>query len=314
MYPKLLQKEAQQLHDYELHALSTNSRRAYESDFKAFTAFLASREPFLVRTPEKASYVHCLLFLNDMVNQGLTIATINRRWAFLRHHLIPRLSDPEVEIKYRHVIAGMRRKLDAGLIRGKKPIMETDLYAIVEQLTDTDVVTRQSRLLLLFFFHSALRRSEGQGTKWKWVVFKPQSMVVVIPISKTGKNQQITIPRRAPNDPLPCVVREMERWKRDQRGGDEDYVFRKINKRGELTSMPVPIREIVRIVKDGVTLLEDDRLQREEVAVHSLRSGFASSAADRNMPLGAIRERTRHKSLSGLQPYLRGSQVANHGI
>ena len=314
VYPTLMQKETQQLHDYELSALSTNSRRAYASDLKAFVLYLAEREPALVRTPEKASYVHCLLFLNSMVNQGLTIATINRRWAFLRHHLIPRLSDPEVEIKYRHVIAGMRRQLDAGLVRGKKPIMESDLYAIIDQLTDTDTVTRQSRLLLLFLFHSAMRRSEVQATKWKYVVFKPQSMLVAIPISKTGKNQQIAIPRRAPGDPLPCIVREMERWKRYQRGTDEDYLFRKINKRGEPTLLPVPIREMVRIVKDGVRLLGDDRLQAEDVACHSLRSGFCSSAADRNVPLGAIRERTRHQSLSGLQPYPRGSQVANHGI
>jgi integrase len=314
VYPKLKQEEAQQLHDYELNALSNNSRRAYASDLKCFITFLAEREPALVRTPEKASYIHCLLFLNDMVNQGLTIATINRRWAFLRHHLIPKLSDPEVEIKYRHVIAGMRRKLDAGLVRGKKPIMEADLYAIVDQLTDTDIVTTQSRLLLLFLFHSAMRRSEAQTTKWKYIVFKPQSMAVVIPISKTGKNQQITIPRRAADDRLPCIVRDMERWKRYQRGTDEEYAFRKINKRGELTLMPIPIREMVRIVKDGVKLLGEDRLQAEDVACHSMRSGFCSSAADRNMPLGAIRERTRHKSLGGLQPYLRGSQVENYGI
>ena len=115
---------------------------AYTSDLNAFTRFLAEREPTLVATPEKASFVHCLLFLNNMANSGLTIATINRRWAFLRHHLIPALSDPEVEIKYRHVIAGMRRKLDAGLIRGKKPIMENDLYSIVGQLTESDVRTR----------------------------------------------------------------------------------------------------------------------------------------------------------------------------
>ena len=80
--------------------------------------------------------MHCLLFLNHMANNGLTIATINRRWAFLRHHLIPTLSEAEMEIKYRHVIAGMRPKLDAGLIRGKKAIMEKDLHSIVGQLTD----------------------------------------------------------------------------------------------------------------------------------------------------------------------------------
>ena len=220
-----------------------------------------------------------------------------------------------MEIKYRHVIAGMRRKLDAGLIRGKKPIMEKDLYSIVSQLTENDVHTRQSRLLLLFLFHSAMRRSEMQNTIWKSITFKPQGMVVVIPISKTGKNQQITIPRRARDDPLPCVVHELERWKRRYGGCDEDLVFRKVDRKGKkLTTAPIPIPEMVRIVKDAVMLLGAEGLEAEEVACHSLRSGFCSSAADRNMPMGAIRERSRHQSLGGLQPYLRGSQVNSFGI
>ena len=316
VFPRLNPAEVQQLHEYEQNALSQNSRRAYASDLKVFTSFLAARGPSLVAEPKHASFVHCLLFLNDMANQGLTIATINRRWAFLRHHLIPTLADPEVEIQYRHVIAGMRRKLEAGLHRGKKPIMEKDLYAIVGHPTmmNCDWRTRQSRALLLFLFHSAMRRSEVADTKWKSISFKAQAMVVVIPISKTGKNQQVTIPRRAGPDGLPCVVKELERWKRRQGGVDEDYVFRKLSKKGEMTSLPIPIREMVRVVKDGVMLLGDDRLEAEDVACHSLRSGFCSSAADRIMPIGAIRERSRHRSLAGLQPYLRGSQVVNHGI
>ena len=313
-YPELKEREIEQLHEFEVNALSANSRRAYTSDLNAFTRFLAEREPALVATPEKASFVHCLLFLNHMANSGLTIATINRRWAFLRHHLIPTLSNPEVEIKYRHVIAGMRRKLDAGLIRGKKPIMEKDLHLIVGQLTENDVLTRQSRVLLLFLFHSAMRRSEVQSTTWKSVIFKPRGMVVVIPISKTGRNQQITIPRRARNDPLPCAVHELERWKRRYGGGDEVFVFRKVDRKGKLTTAPIPIPEMIRVVKDGVRLLGAERLEAQDVACHSLRSGFCSSAADRNMPIGAIRERSRHQSLGGLQPYLRGSQVSNYGI
>ena len=91
-------------------------------------------------------------------------------------------------------------------------------------------------------------------------------------------------------------------------------MFRKVDRKGTLTTAPIPIPEMVRIVKDGVRLLGAERLEAQDVACHSLRSGFCSSAADRNMPIGAIRERSRHRSLAGLQPYLRGSQVSNYGI
>jgi integrase len=314
VYPGLRADEAKQLHGFELCALSENSRKAYTSDFRCFTEFLKQREPSLARTPEKAPVQLCLLFLMDMANRGLSIATINRRWAFLRHHLIPALSAPETEHKYRHVIAGMRRRLDAGLIRGKKPIMEKDLYAIVNQLVNKDEVTRQSRVLMMFLFHSASRRSETKATKWKNVVFRPTSMVVRISRSKTGMNQQIAIPRRAPGDKLPCVVKEMERWKRHQNAAETDFVFRKVDRRGVLTSDPITIREMVGTVKRGVTLLGLNRLEAEDVACHSTRSGWASSAADRGVPFQAIQERTRHRSISSLQPYLKGTQVVNHGI
>ena len=120
-YPKLRPTEAE--HDYEVNTLSENSRRADNSDLRAFRVFVAERESTLVNTPEKATFC-ALSAVPQRHGQSpatqLNIATINRRWTFLRHHLIPSLCDPEIEVKYRHVIAGMRRKMDAGLVRGKK--------------------------------------------------------------------------------------------------------------------------------------------------------------------------------------------------
>ena len=315
VYPKLRQGEAERLHEFERNALSANSIKAYTHDLRAFTKFLADREPSLVTTPEKASYVHCLLFLTNMAERGLALATINRRWAFLRRHLVPALCDPQVEEKYRHVIAGMRRKLDKGLVRGKKPIMETDLYRIVGLITCSDIHSRQARVLLLFLFHGAMRRSEVQAARWRDLTFKTHSLVVRIPVSKTGTNQVITIPRRARDDPRPCVVHKLEKWKRAQHHVCEtDFVFRKVSRTGELTSQPLQIHEMSRIVKDGVSLLGVDRLQASEGGVHSLRKGFCSSAADRNVPIAGIQARGRRRSLAGLQPYLHGTQVENHGI
>ena len=91
-------------------------------------------------------------------------------------------------------------------------------------------------------------------------------------------------------------------------------MFRKDDRKGKLTTAPIPIPDMGRIVKDGVRLLGAERLEAQDVACHSLRPGFCSSAADRNMSIGAIRERSRHQSLEGMKPYLRGSQVSNYGI
>ena len=136
MFPRFNPEGVKQLYEYEQNTLSQNSCRAYANDLKVFTSFIATREPSLFAEPKNASFVDCLWFLNGMANKGLTVAThalqedrrkkatINRHWAYLRHHLIPTLADPEVEIQYRHVIACMRRKLQAGLSRGKKSIME----------------------------------------------------------------------------------------------------------------------------------------------------------------------------------------------
>jgi site-specific recombinase XerC len=110
------------------------------------------------------------------------------------------------------------------------------------------------------------------------------------------------------------VVKELESWKRYLNAAEDDFVFRKLSRKGEITNREVTIREMIRVVKEGVTSLGVGRLEADDVACHSLRSGFACSAADRNVPINAIRERTRHRNLASLQPYLKDSQIVNHGI
>ena len=56
--------------------------------------FWPQREPALVATPEKATFVHCLLFLNHMANNGLTIATINQEMGVPAASLDPYIERP----------------------------------------------------------------------------------------------------------------------------------------------------------------------------------------------------------------------------
>jgi integrase len=313
VYPELKEEESRTLHEYELNSLSENSRQAYSSDLRAFVAFLERREPSIAQTPERASYVHCLLFLTDMAErQHLSLNTIMRRWSFLKFHLIPSLGERAIQMEYEHVIKGLKKKLDDGQQKGKRPLKEEMVYAIANSLRGwSDFRTRQSRLLMLFMYHSAMRRSEIRAIRAKDVTSEPRGVVLSIPKSKTGLRQQIAITRRAANDPSLCVVKELEAWLACIGAHGEDFVFRKITKSGVLTDEPVAIAEMVRVIKDGAVSLS---LPPAEYACHSTRSGFCTSKAAASVPLHVIAKQTRHRNLSSLQAYLKDDEAFSIGI
>ena len=311
VYPELKQEEYKALHEYELNSLSDNSRKAYGSDLRAFVAFLQRREPSIAQCPEKASFVHCLLFLSDMADRQLSIKTIMRRWTFLKFHLIPSLGEREMQIKYEHVIKGLKKKLDDGQQKGKRPLREEMVYSIANRLTGSDLRTRQSRLLVLFMYHSAMRRSEVRAIRAKDVNSQPRGIIIAIPKSKTGLRQHICLARRAADDPALCVVRELEGWMACIGAREDDLIFRKIKKSGVLTERAISIADMVRVIKDGAESLS---LPAAQYACHSTRSGFCTSKAAASISLHVIAKQTRHRNLGSLQAYLKDDEAFSVGV
>ena len=156
------------------------------------------------------------------------------------------------------VVRGIRRTVGAEQrIRGKRPLLIEDIREMADvaaQVTDEDdkpMPNKRCRdvALLLFLWHSALRRNECAHLLWSDLTFDKRGVVVVIRISKTdqeSKSQSIAIPRL---DHEYCPVAATERWKSMSQGDGQSPVFRYIGKKDEIEWRVLIDQRIVAIIK-----------------------------------------------------------------
>ena len=256
-----------------------------------------------------ATWTDAIVWVQQMQREGKKLSTINRRWSYLRAHLIPDLSRKEIHDQYQQILAGIRRELDNGEIKGKRPLLMKHVHAIVTLLPKVGHDACQRRTLLLLGFHSAMRRSELRAMRWIHVEFKPAGVVVRIPVSKTGVGQTITLNRRSGDL---CPVRQLEVWRKLTTPSDKSPVFRTIDKDDDcVTEKPISIKCMVKYVKEGCVAIN---LPASEYGVHSLRSGMITTAADTHS-IPQIMQVSRHRNVSSVQSYLKGSLEAfSHGL
>jgi integrase len=314
---ELSEEQREAFRDHAAASFAASTRRNYASDHRCFVSFLQRTFPNTVRLrnpatgeidEQLAAWTDAISWVQQMQREGKKLSTINRRWSYLRAHLIPDLSRKEIHDEYQQILAGIRKQLDDGQMKGKRPLLMHHVHAIVGLLPKEGHDTMQRRTFLLFGFHSAMRRSELRAMRWNDVEFKPAGVVIRIPVSKTGVGQTITLNRRRPEH---CPVRQLELWKERTKPEARSAVFRTITKDDEITEKPVSIKCMVKYVKRGCISIG---LPETDYGVHSLRSGLISTAADTHT-VPQIMQVTRHRNISSIQSYLKGSvQAFGHGL
>ncbi len=127
--------EIADLKQYHDNSLAANSKKAYQSDYDSFVAFLRERFPRLSieRMQQECTLEHVLAYLNQLCNDGKKISTINRRYATIRKHILPALfsktwmpgsREAEMLREVERIVQGMRRTVGAeNRIRGKQPLL-----------------------------------------------------------------------------------------------------------------------------------------------------------------------------------------------
>ena len=177
--------------------------------------------------------------------------------------------------------------------RGKAPILLETLSLLVDGFSGDDLGTKRDRALLLLGFAGAFRRSELVGVEIKDLTFTPQGLILFIPRAKgdqLGKGSTIAVPY-AP-DPRLCAVRAVRDWieAADLMDGP---LFRPLTKAGTLRAAALSDKSVALIVKRYAALAG---LDPKDFDGHSLRRGFATSAAQHDVDTLGIMRQTRHKS------------------
>lgn len=284
--------------DYAKSAISENTRRAYRSDLKHFMEWGGD----IPSTPERvAEYlaVHA---------EELSIATLTRRLASISvAHRSRGLRSPTSDLIVQHTLQGIKRTHGRPQ-RRVRPLLIEDLRTILDRLGDSLLDSRDAALLLLGFA-GALRRSELVSINLEDLRHVREGIIVTLAHSKTdqvGEGREIGIPFARGRH---CPVKAIDAWI-EASGISGDALFRPVETSNRVGAARLSSEAVALTVKRHVARIG---LDPKEFSGHSLRAGFATSAAAAGVSSWDIRRQTGHASDAMLTRYVRaGSLFVDH--
>ncbi|MAQ95625.1 MAG: integrase [Rhodothermaceae bacterium] len=351
--PAALAADAESARRFAEAARSDATLRAYRSDWADFALWCADRQ--LVAMPARPETV--ALYIASRAEAGpdgddgrptapLKVATLERRMAAISQaHKLAGVESPALRSRepLHSVWAGVTRTL--GTAREKvAPALAADVVAMAAvcdeavRLAETPEAeheasgargvalrARRDKALLLLGFAAALRRSELAAVRTEHLGFTPDGLRLLIPKSKSdqeGAGQVVgvaygsraeTCPVRAVRSYLAAASRELADHGRPSPLSGS--VFRSVDRWGRLGNKSITGRTVANVVK---AYAQAAGLDPTLYAGHSLRAGFATTAARAGKPDRAIQKQTRHKSAAMLAEYVREGRLfdenASEGI
>jgi integrase len=274
--------------------VAANSRRAYWSDLAHFTAWGGT-------IPTSSEALAAYLASHE---EDLAVATLARRVASIsKAHRLRQLSSPAATELVRATMRGIRRKRGVAQRRAR-PLLRDELFLVLEAMPGTLNAARD-RALLLIGFAGALRRSELVGLRLSDLERARKGIVLHVRRSKTDQEsagQSIAIPFGRTKW---CPNLWLEHW--ISAGGiTSGPIFRPIGRNQSVGAASLSDRAVSDILKQRTRAAG---LNGEEYSGHSLRAGFATSAAIAGVPTWQIRAQTRHASEAMLSRYIRNGDM-----
>lgn len=278
--------------DYAKRSKADNTEAAYRKDLERFLHWGGK----IPSTPEQVG-----AYLTE--HAGTHKTTTLARWLAsisVAHQRAGIKESPTWNIFVKDVLQGIKREYGAKK-RKVSPITTEELRPIIDHIEGDALVDLRDRALLLMQFFGAMRRSEATALKVENIRFDPRGMWVDLGPTKTdqtGEESEIAI--EPANDKRYCSVTALKTWLRAA-GITKGPLFRAINKYGKVAETALSHQGLVNIVK---TRAMKAGLDPSLFSGHSMRRGFATSAAMADKPYHKIREITRHKSDSMLMTYI----------
>ena len=275
-------------------AHANNTVRAYHADLVHFMAWGGT-------IPDSPEHVASYLAAHARSHVPATLA----RWlvAIGKAHQIAGYVSPTSHELVRLTLRGIRRSLPRPQVQAR-PVLAHELRQIVGTMSD-DLHSLRDRALLLIGFAGAFRRSELVGLTVDDVESTVQGMLLHLRRSKTdqlAKGRTVAIPTC--DDVTLSPVRALATWL-DRAGIAHGAIFRPINRHGQISDTALSAESVAVILKSRA---QAAGLDPAGYSGHSLRAGFATSAALAGIPNDTIRCQTGHKSPAMLSRYVRLSQ------
>jgi len=285
--------------DYISKAKSTETRKAYRSDWQDFEAWCKAKG--LRSMPAQTSTVAA--YLADIATNK-KVSTVERRLVSIRQaHNMAGYPLDKRDSFITETLKGIKNAHGAPQ-EAKAPILTEDLRAMVKSL-GSDLKGIRDKALLLVGFTGAFRRSEIVALCVEDLCFKKEGIEILLRRSKTdqtGKGATIPIPYGS--NPETCPVRAVKDWLERSKiiAGP---LFRAINKHGQISIDGMCSASVALIIK------RNDHIKSKEgnYSGHSLRAGFCTQAAANGVSDTQGMRHSRHKKFDTWRKYVRLASV-----
>lgn len=288
---------------------SDNTVDAYESDWNDFMDWCdIHNEKEFPPTPEII-----VNYLNDLAEYAKA-NTISRRLSAISENLNAAglTLNPCNSALVKSAIRGIRRQKGV-FQQGKTPLLLDDIEEIVETMDKVENVDQRElirdKAILLIGFLGAFRRSELAAIRVEDLRFSGNGLEILVLSSKAdqeGQGAVVAIPYINNNNV--CGVRALQNWLRVSKL-NKGPIFRGFKKNRELRANGISDKMIAEIVKKYVSLIGLDPIM---YGAHSLRHGFATTAAAYGVEERDIMRQTRHHSVNMVRRYINEANRFNN--
>ena len=282
-----------------------NTVRAYKSDFRDFGIF-CSQNGFnsLPSEPKIVS-----LYLTNLSKKDVKMSTLKRRVVSIG--VIHKLKGHYLDTKHPAIIEnimGIKRRRGS-VQKGKKPLLINSLKLIIDVIdkqNKSNMKKLRDRSIILIGFSGGFRRNEIVNLDYDDLDFVQEGLKINVKRSKTdqfGEGFMKALPYF--DNSQYCPVVSLKKWIEISKI-KSGSLFRRFIKGSRLSENRLTDQSVALLIKE---YLELSGIDSKNYSGHSLRSGFATAAAESGAEERSIMAMTGHKSTEMVRRYIKEANL-----
>ena len=280
---------------------ANNTLRAYKSDFSDFSLFCVKNGfKSLPSDPKIVS-----LYLTYLSSKDAKMSTLKRRLVSIG--VIHKLKGHYLDTKHPSIIEnimGIKRR-KGNIQIAKKPLLINhlkELINVIDKQKKEEIKKFRDRSIILIGFSGGFRRNEIVSLDYEDLDFVTEGLKINLRRSKTdqfGEGFKKALPYFDNNQYCPVV--SLRKWLEVSKIASGP-VFRRFTKGSKLSNSRLTDQTVALLIKEYLQLAGIDS---KNYSGHSLRSGFATSAAESGVEERNIMAMTGHKSTEMVRRYIK---------
>jgi len=271
---------------------STNTLRAYQSDYNDFSLFCSKNGFQSMPTEPKI----LALYITHLASYS-KYSTLKRRLASIS--IIHKTKGHYIDTKHPIIVENLMgiKRTNGSNQKGKKPLLINDLKLLIKAIDESkekNIRKIRDKALVLIGFSGGFRRSELVDIEYEDIEFVEEGVKIFVKRSKTDQSGEGMTKAIPYFDNINfCPVKALNKW-----------VLEAELKEGKIFN--ISDKSVALIIKKYANYAG---LDAHRYAGHSLRSGFATSTAESGAEERNIMAMTGHKSTEMVRRYIKEANL-----